>query len=187
MAALPGSLKEFKPTILFLVKFFGLYLAGNLLYGAYVTDWYPRPDAVTTLVTEQSSAILNLFGWETEAYEHTSKPTTYIATEEKAIVSVYEGCNGLNVVVVFLSFLLAFGPYTKKMFWFIPLGIVVIHLSNLARIVLLAVVSEHLPGFLYFTHKYLFTAFIYLFVFLLWVWWVMKLANPKARADEPSA
>jgi exosortase family protein XrtF len=173
------QLKEFRPTLLFLVKFFVLYLVGNLLYGAWITSWYPRPDPLTTSVTEQSSSILNVFGWETEAYEHGTKPTTYIATREKAIVSVYEGCNGLNVVIVFLSFLLAFGPYTKKLLWFIPLGLLVIHLSNLARIVLLAFVSEFMPKYLYFTHKYLFTAFIYLFVFLLWIQWVMKLAKPN--------
>jgi exosortase family protein XrtF len=173
-----SNLKEFRPTLFFLIRFFVLYMVGNLVYGAWITSWHPKPDPLTTWVTEQSSSILNLFGWETEAYEHPGKPTTYIATAEEAIVSVYEGCNGLNVVIVFLSFLLAFGPYIRKLFWFIPLGLVVIHLSNLARIVLLAAVSVHMPKYLYFTHKYLFTAFIYLFVFLLWIGWVMKLAKP---------
>jgi exosortase family protein XrtF len=187
-SAIKNTFTEFRPTILFLVKFFGLYLVGNLLYGAYVTDWYPRPDAMTTWVTHQSADVLNyVFGWEVEAYEHDTKPTTYIATASKAIVSVYEGCNGLNVLVVFLSFLLAFGPYKKTLLWFIPLGMIVIHVSNISRIVLLALVSERLPGFLYFTHKYLFTAFIYLFVFLLWIWWVMKLARPKEKSHEPVA
>ncbi len=188
ISKLKATFREFRPTILFLVKFFALYLVGNLLYGAYVTDWYPRPDPMTTWVTHQSADALNLFfGWEVKAYEHGTKPTTYIASEIKPYVSVYEGCNGLNVAVVFLSFLLAFGPYKKSMLWFIPLGLLIIHISNVARIVLLALVSEHLPGFLYFTHKYLFTAFIYLFVFLLWIWWVMKLAKPKSSAHEPVA
>jgi exosortase family protein XrtF len=178
------QLKDFKPTVIFLIKFFALYLVGNLVYGAWITSYYPRPDPVTTLVTVQSSDILNVFGWETKAYEHVTKPTTYIATPERGIVSVYEGCNGLNVVIVFLSFLLAFGPYNRKLLWFIPLGLLVIHLSNLARIVLLSVVTVHLPDFLYFTHKYFFTAFIYLFVFLLWIWWVMKLV--KLKAHEPA-
>jgi exosortase family protein XrtF len=189
MTSLRDTITEFRPTIFFLLKFFGLYLVGNLVYGAYVTDWAPRPDAMTTWVTQQSADVLNLFGWEVEAYEHESKPNTFIATEIKPIISVYEGCNGLNVVVVFLAFLLAFGPYKKTMLWFIPLGLVVIHVSNIARIVLLAMVSEYLPGFLYFTHKYLFTAFIYLFVFLLWIWWVMKLAKPAppVQPAQPSA
>jgi len=171
-------IKEFKPTIFFLLKFFGLYLIGNLLYGWYVTSWYPQPDPLTQWVTSQSAMVLDLFGYDTSVHDYPGKPTTYIAWNGKGIVSVYEGCNGLNVVIVFLAFLFAFGPYKKALAWFTPLGLLIIHVANLGRIVLLFLVSIHMPDVLYFTHKYLFTAFIYLFVFLLWIWWVVKLAKP---------
>jgi exosortase family protein XrtF len=185
MSAIKDQLKEFKPTILFLLKFFGIYLVGNLLYGWYITAWHPAPDPLTTWVTEQSAVVLQVFGYDALAHEHHARPTTYLSIGEQGIVSVYEGCNGLNVAIVFLAFLLAFGPYKKTLAWFIPLGLLVIHASNLLRIVLLFMVSLHMPDFLYFTHKYLFTAFIYLFVFLLWIWWVMRLAKPKQ--DEQAA
>lgn len=174
-------LREFKPAILFLAKFMVIYLLGNLLYGWYITYWYPAVDPVTSWVTNQSAGILDLFGWETSTYNHIVKPTTYIVHNQKSVIAVYEGCNGLNVVVVFLAFLFAFGPISKKLFWFVPLGIIVIHLSNLARIILLFLVSIQLPDFLYFTHKYLFTAFIFFFVFLLWFWWVLKLSKSREQ------
>ena len=41
MKTLP--LKEFKPTILFLVKFIGIYIVANLLYGIYVTAYATGP------------------------------------------------------------------------------------------------------------------------------------------------
>ncbi|MDL5051583.1 exosortase family protein XrtF [Oscillatoria amoena NRMC-F 0135] len=177
MVRLAEQIKEFKPTILFLVKFLAMYFIGNLLYGWYVTSWYPFPDPMTQWVTGQSAWTLNQFGWETTAHNHVVKPTTYIAQAGKAIIAVYEGCNGLNVAIVFLAFLFAFGPVSRSMLWFVPLGLAVIHLTNLLRIILLFMVSIRLPDFLYFTHKYLFTAFIYLFVFLLWLWWVLKLSK----------
>ncbi|MFN3841571.1 MAG: exosortase family protein XrtF [Cyclobacteriaceae bacterium] len=181
MEKLRNLLREFKPAILFLVKFIALYIAGNVLYGWYITSWYPSPDPATNWVTTQSSDILNLFGWETTAYNHIVKPTTYIVHNQKSVIAVYEGCNGLNVIVVFLAFLFAFGPMCAKLFWFIPLGIIVIHLTNLARIILLFLVSVNLPDYLYFTHKYLFTAFIFFFVFLLWLWWVLKLCKSREQ------
>ena len=182
MSEIKEQLKEFKPTILFLVKFFGIYLIGNLLYGWYITAYHPDPDPLTRWVTEQTATALHLAGYtDIAAHDHPARPTTYLEWNERAVVAVFEGCNGLNVVIVFLSFLLAFGPYNKRMIWFIPLGLLIIHLSNLLRIGLLFMVSLHMPDFLYFTHKYLFTAFIYLFVFLLWIWWVMRLAKPKAH------
>lgn len=158
-----------------------MYLAGNLLYGWYITSWYPLPDPVTHWVTNQSAAILNLFGWETTTHDHAVKPTTYIVHNQKSVIAVFEGCNGLNVLVVFLSFLFAYGPVSKQMLWFIPLGTLVIHLSNLTRIILLFMVSINIPGYLYFTHKYLFTTFIFFFVFLLWFWWVVKLGKKRVQ------
>lgn len=177
-------ISEFKPTIIFLIKFFGIYLVGNLIYGAWITDWHPQPDPLTHLVTEQSASVIRVLGHAVEVHDYPDKPTTYIQLRQSSIISVYEGCNGLNVAIVFLAFLLAFGPYTKAMIWFAPLGLLVIHVANLARIILLFMVSLHEPDYLYFTHKYLFTAFIYLFVFLLWIWWVAKLARPTLKQDD---
>jgi exosortase family protein XrtF len=175
--ALPDLFSEFRPTFLFLGKFLGFYLVGNFLYGVYVTVWHPLPDPVTVWVTEQSAALLNRFGWETTTFNHMVKPTTYIAMGNQPVLAVYEGCNGLNVMIVFLSFLFSFGPVSKAMVWFIPMGVLFIYFSNLLRIILLFIVSVNLPDFLYLTHKYLFTAIIYAVVFVLWAWWVLRLSN----------
>ena len=69
---------------------------------------------------------------------------------------------------------MAFGPVSNRMYWFIPLGLLVIHLVNLARISLLYFVSIRYPRYMYFAHKYFFTAVLYAAVFMLWVWWVRK-------------
>lgn len=166
------SLKEFKPTIFFLAKFVGLYIVLNLLYGFYITAYHPQPDPITRLASENSAFVLRLFGTDVTALDSPSKPTTSLVCDGKSIVSVYEGCNGINVIIVFLAFIIAFGPFNKKMVWFIPLGFLCIHLINLGRISLLFWVSVKLPHYMYFTHKYLFTAIIYVAVLMLWIWWV---------------
>jgi len=166
--------KEFKPTIFFLVRFLGFYIAGNLLYGLYITSYEPKPDPVTQWVTHQSSWVLTQMGWSTETVHHRMRPTTSVLYQSKAIVSVYEGCNGLNVMIIFSAFLVALGPIKKTLYWFLPAGLMIIHISNLLRIVFLFWVTLYLPDFLYFTHKYLFTAFIYLIVFVMWFVWVKK-------------
>jgi exosortase family protein XrtF len=170
---------EFRPTIFFLLKFLGIFLIGNLLYGWFVTSWLPQADPLTVWASDQSAWVLNLVGSPVSVHEYAGKSHVYLQVNKKAILTVFEGCNGVNVVIVFFSFLLAFGPYTKSLIWFSLLGLFVIHLSNVARIVLLFFVTQHFPDQLFFVHKYLFTAFIYLFVFLLWIWWVIKFAKPK--------
>lgn len=166
------NLKDFKPTIFFLLKFVALYLVLNVWYGLYIKSERPNPDAATISVTNQSAAILNGLGWETQTVNNPKKPTTAIIYGGKPIVSVYEGCNGINVAIIFICFLVAFGPLNKKLIWFSLIGVVVIHLVNLGRIIGLFWVVLYLPGALYFTHKYLFTAIIYVGVFVMWLIWL---------------
>lgn len=168
------NIKEFRPTLLFLGKFLGLYLVSNLLYGAYVTHFEPRPDPVTRWVSDQTGMVLTACGWPVETKDHPTKATTLIIHDGQTILSVYEGCNGLNTAIIFVAFLLAFGPINKSMAWFVPAGLIIIHLANLLRIGLLFFVSQHYPGAMYFVHKYVFTGSLYLIIFLLWVWWVKK-------------
>ena len=172
-------IKEFIPTILFLAKFVGIYLVGNILYGLYATAYEPSPDPATHWVTDQTAIVLTACGWPTEAESRTNKATTELKHDGKRVLAVYEGCNGLNVMIIFVAFLIAFGPISKPLLWFIPLGLLIIHLMNLARITLLFWVSLYWERYMYFTHKYFFTAILYVVVFILWVWWVRKFASKE--------
>jgi exosortase family protein XrtF len=175
--------KEFKPTVFFLGKFLTIYLAGNLVYGFFVVSYNPSPDPITNWVTSQTATCLSVLGWPAEHVERTNRPTAAIYYQDKSIVTVYEGCNGVNVMIIFVAFLVAFGPWRKELLWFIPLGILIIHISNLLRIGLLFFVTLYWPNYLYLSHKYLFTAFIYGFVLLLWMLWVKRFStHNKTRA-----
>lgn len=169
-------LKEFKPVILFLLKFLGIYLIGNLAYGFWITSYYPGPDPATVVATEHSSHVLNILGWSNQVETTDDKPISSISSGGYKIVSVYEGCNGINVAVVFVSFIFAFGHLRKMVVWFTLLGFLLIYLANITRISLLFIVAQELPDYFYLTHKYLFTASIYLIVFGLWIWWVKAIA-----------
>jgi exosortase family protein XrtF len=166
------SFKEFKPTVLFLTKFLGLYLIANLLYGLYVTYYRPHPDPVTHTVSSQTGIIVSTFGWSVSIMDNPTRPTTHMIYNNRTVLEVYEGCNGVNTMIVFISFVFAFGPLNRKMLWFIPLGIVSIHVFNLLRVTLLFFVAEYRPNYMYFFHKYIFTAMLYVAVFLFWIWWV---------------
>jgi exosortase family protein XrtF len=171
------TFQEFKPTIFFLLRFLGIYVVGNLLYGFFITRYYPGPDPVTSWVSHQSAVVVSAMGWKVHVVEMLARPTAFLKYGDDPVISIYEGCNGLNVMIIFVAFIAGFGPATKKMAWFVPFGLIVIHAANLVRIILLFFVTLYLPDFLYFAHKYLFTAFLYLIVFLLWIWWVRKIAR----------
>jgi exosortase family protein XrtF len=107
------------------------------------------------------------------------KPTTQLIHEGRSVLAIYEGCNGVNIMIIFIAFLVAFGPMEKSLLFFALIGIVIIHLMNLARITLLFWVVLYLPDFTYFMHKYFFTAILFVIVFVLWIVWVRRFSHLK--------
>ncbi len=198
----PFNIQEFKPAIMFLVKFLVSFVSLSLLYSFVYLKPYKAakyPDPMTRWVTDQSVWSLNLLNFNAHAeikpkdgdIEETAKgmfktdESVYILYGEKDTVRVVEGCNGLAVMILFLAFIVAFaGPWQRKV-WFIILGIIIIHLANIFRISLLSYISTQFELSDYKIQKHLFTTFIYLFVFGLWYWWVNSINAAKpAKAIE---
>lgn len=177
-------LKDFKPSLFFLARFLGIYLLGNILYGVYVESFGDFPDPITHLVSRQTSVTLNGLHEETTAIVNTQGPTVFIQTPERSVLNIFEGCNGVNVMIVFIAFMVAFGGPVKKMLWFIPAGLLIIHLFNILRLVLLYYTDLYYEEWFYYFHKYLFTAILYIVVFILWAVWIMKIVQRKGNAVD---
>lgn len=166
---------EFKPALIFLAKFLMTYVVGNLLYGILVESYNNSPDLFTVAVARQTAVVLDVFGYSVTTQVNPAGPTVFLVKGQRLVIDVFEGCNGLNVMIVFLSFLVAFGGSRKRMLWFVPAGIFVIHLFNLARLTLLYVLAEGGSTHFHYFHKYFFTAILYVCVFGLWALWIKKI------------
>lgn len=178
-------ISQFKPALLFLARFLAVYVVGNVLYGLYIESFGDEVDAVTRVVTEHTSALLQITGEATSTGDRAGRPIVLLMNaSDGTVLNVFEGCNGLNVMIVFVAFLVAFGGPLKKMAWFIPAGLLIIHVFNLLRIGLLYYVATHFEQYFYFFHKYLFTAILYMVVFGLWVYWVTKIARTPTGGTE---
>ena len=173
-------LKEFKPALTFLGKFLVLYFAGNILYGVYIESRGQNPDAITHVVTAQTSWFLNVLGYETSTDDHPDAPKIALRQAGEIVVNVYEGCNGINVIIVFTAFLFAFGGPARALGVFLPVGVLIIHIFNLLRIGLLFHLALSNSSQFYYYHKYFFTATLYLIVFGLWALWVIRF-NEKRK------
>jgi exosortase family protein XrtF len=179
-------LKEFKPAFLFLARFLALYVTGNLLYGFYIEFCGPHPDWLTESVTHQTALFLNALGEQTSVQVNPYGPTVFLNLSDKTILNVFEGCNGLNVMIVFVAFVIAFGGPVKVMPWFIGGGLIVLHLANIGRISLLYVTALRYQSYFYYVHKYFFTAILYLIVFSLWALWIFRFNDINTRKNQSS-
>ena len=94
-------------------------------------------------------------------------------------ISVNAGCSGLKLFVQFALLMMLYpGPWKKKL-WFIPLGVFIVHLTNLFRIIGLSVVVIHWPSHWDFSHDYLFRPFFYVIIFSMWVLWVERISRKQ--------
>ncbi|HTH54964.1 MAG TPA: exosortase family protein XrtF [Cyclobacteriaceae bacterium] len=163
---------ENKKAIWFLTVFTALYFALNTCYGLYIQSYYPASDPFTRLVATQVATVLSLFDSSVKAIPSSVSEDIAIINDRETMIYVFEGCNGLNVMIVYLSFLVAFKGPLKLFYKFFAGGLAGIHLLNLGRVVALYGVRAYFPDQLYFFHKYLFTGIIYVMVFVLWYYWV---------------
>lgn len=172
-------MKDQKAILFFLLKFIGLYIVLNTLYGIWVERYDPLPDPLTKIVTYQTAAMISLTEENISVGENLESPYVPIRQDDKTIVSVFEGCNSLNVMIVFISFMVAFTGTLRKSLIFGAIGIALIYLFNLFRVGLLFFIAKYYPNNLYFFHKYLFTGILYAMVFFLWYFWVKRVWPEK--------
>jgi exosortase family protein XrtF len=108
-----------------------------------------------------------------------------ILIDSIAKVKVIEGCNGLSVMILFLAFVFAFGPWSSRKGKFVVWGLLAIHAFNVIRVAVLALIIHHSDGSWYSVQKNLFTGSIYLLVLMLWVLWTRQSIAKKDHEQVP--
>lgn len=99
-------------------------------------------------------------------------------------VWVGSNCNAITLFSLFSVFIIAYPGKAKSKFWFIPLGILFIHILNIIRVIALVLIANYAPQFLSFNHTYTFTFLIYAFIFMLWMVWVNKYSKINSKEHE---
>ncbi len=165
------------PAIRFLVVFVALYLVLNLIYGLWIESWNPQADPATAWVGKQTAWVLRQVGYSIELSPLDTKPLIAFKTDGDTVINLFEGCNGINVMIVFVSFLIAYGGSGKPLTIFISIGLLAIHVFNICRVALLYWLAETESTWFYYFHKYLFTGFLYAMVFLAWWIWIKRYAR----------
>lgn len=181
LCVIKSVLRENKKVVFFLLRFLLVFGGLSLLYGYWIDSYGDDADPFSWWIGHQ---LVWLFGSENLSLEvipfHPAIGINYMGT---SAVSLFEGCNGLAVFILFFAFVFAFKGRWSDLLWFTPAGLLLIHAFNLLRLSLLIHLSHSNSDLFHFMHKYLFTLIIYAAVFLLWILWV-RLALRRTRHAE---
>jgi exosortase family protein XrtF len=141
------------------------------------------PDYLTQLVAKQTKSLITTFGYTTEIADHPNEPSIKLIINGKFVARVVEGCNSVSLIILFMSFIIAFAGRLKPTILYILSGSALIYAINLVRIVILSIGLYHYPWRREILHTVIFPLIIYGLVFLLWMLWVNRFPNLKKAND----
>ena len=179
---LRSILIKYKLVIRFILTFVLVYTVLTIGYKIYLSNsdgllYYP--DYATHIVANQTENLLDVIGYDTEVFPHETEPSMKVVINGKFVARIIGGCNAISIIVLFLSFVIAFADNFKTTFLYCLAGSIIIYAFNLIRIVILSACLYHYPWRREILHTVIFPIVIYGTVFILWMIWVNKFAKKK--------
>lgn len=177
---------KYKAVIRFILVFLLVYGVLTFVYKLYLdysSHAMSQPDFITRLVAQQTDTLLQAFGYDSHVIRHPNEPSMQLIINGKYVARVIEGCNSVSIIILFVSFVIAFADDFKSTFIYILAGSVLVYIVNLLRIVILSVGLYHYPWRQDELHTVVFPLIIYGMVFLLWLVWVNRFSKLKTT-DE---
>lgn len=157
----------------FLVASSLIYLTLYLGYEFIIKKYTHIDHDFIKLIILSSEKILQWFGHETfTRLDDNAYPG--IGIDGGNGVWVGASCNALTLFFLFAVFIFTYPGHQKNKWWFIPIGILTIHILNILRVAALAWIERFHADYLDFNHTYTFTFIIYCYIFMLWMIWVNK-------------
>lgn len=168
----------------FILKAAGLYLAWYLFYELYLTPHTRANLYMIDILISHSSPVIEWLGFPLIERPYDEIYRT-MGVDGSNGVWIGDSCNGLTLFSTFAIFIISWpGPWKRKL-WYIPLGILVIHLLNVMRITTLSIIAYYHPDWLDFNHSYTFQILVYLAIFLLWMLWANKISIQGVKHAKP--
>lgn len=149
-----------------------LYGGWLLLYEILLKPSGKLDHILTENITYILCFLLELSGYQPHytGAQHIGETYIFLASNVKPIIRVGASCNGLELLVLFTIFIICFPGKWKTKLWFIPTGLLLIHVLNVARNYMLTLMAIHKSPYFDLFHRYIFVFMVYGAIFLLWVW-----------------
>lgn len=158
---------------IFLGKIFGLFfiwlISDNLLshiFAPFHYFWTYFYHLLLVILNEGST-----FGLELLGYEVVNNYRSVAILGSYGVV-IGNHCVGFGLTYAFAALIFSYPAPWKKKLWFIPLGAALIMLSNIIRVIVLAISTYKNGGFVGLDQHDFFNYVIYFLIFLLWIAWV---------------
>ncbi len=171
-----------KAIVIFLAKFFATYFVLFGIYSLYLSRTQQKGDVfscapVTRTVANHVEKVSRMLGYEAVTLQSRNELSIQLIIGDNYTSRIIEGCNSVSVIILFLSFIIAFSGSLKHTVLFGLFGAVLIYVVNVLRIIALTILYHRFPKYQDILHDLFFPAVIYGLTFMLWVTWVKFFSN----------
>jgi len=176
--------KNNKLIVIFLIKFFGTYALLFFLYSSFLNKTQEigveyTCDPITGVVANQTAYLLNKVGYDAGVFQHPDEVSMVLGINNVNIARVIEGCNSISVIILFISFIVAFSGNFIITALYILFGSLIIYTVNILRIVIISIAMYEYPEYQESLHTIVFPTIIYGITFILWFVWVNQFTKFK--------
>ncbi len=177
-------MKKKKTIIKFLAKFFITYFVLLGAYSIYLKQTQQRSpffscSPITKTVANHTEEVARILGYPSAVQQSYDELSMMFFVGDVYAIPIVEGCNSVSIIILFISFIIAFSGSLKATIIFGLLGSTIIYIVNIFRILALSKLLYMFPEYQSILHDLLFPAVIYGVIFLLWVIWVNKFSYLK--------
>lgn len=148
----------------------------------WVNNWYVDVlNKYAIFLLEVSKYIVNLFGYEAVTYGKTLRIIEHVSTRG---IFLDRGCMGRNVMLGFMGLIIVYPGKISHKLWYIPMGLGILILVNVARISALAIIADCCPKYSDINHHFVFKIVAWAVIFALWAVWINKFGTIKLKTNR---
>jgi len=177
----------------FLLRAIAILVAWKILYLVVLLPSRVLDKPLSHSVANNAAAMLNTF---THSADYSAKseygntddgltnvPLDNVYYHQKNIVSIEDGCNGLELFILYAGFIICMPAVMGRKIFFVVAGILLIHVMNIIRCAGITYIILYDPKHADFAHHYIFTFVVYGLIIGLWLIFSQRLGIKNAETE----
>ncbi len=161
----------------FLIKATVFYLGWVILFHGFIKPEGSVNNFLTLTVANGTGVVSEVFGYDAYVISERKEdsPEHLYATvymDNEPAVKIADPCNGLELIALFVGFIVCFPGGVRPKILFSIFGALVLFSINILRELALALNYMYFRSSFDFNHKYTYAIAVYAMVFIIWRYWL---------------
>jgi len=180
----------------FIFRALAILITWKILYLVFLLPTRVLDKPLSHAVASSSVWVLNKY---THSADYTTKsetgniytdnglapaPLENIYFHQRNVVSIEDGCNALELFVLYTGFIVCMPALVYRKLIFIAGGIILIYITNIIRCAGVAYITIYHPKYANFAHHYVLTFMVYGLIIALWLIFSKKLNLVHAETEQ---